>query len=178
MKRCSWVNLKNKAYIEYHDNEWGRSVHNDRLLFEIFCLEIFMTGLSWECVLNKRQDFKNFFENFEAEKIIKFTDEKETDFLENKKLIRNKQKYLATINNAKIFLEIQKKYESFDKYIWAWTNGKIIKSDGTETKSELSDKITKDLKSKGMKFIGTTTIFAYLCAIGIISAHEPDCDFQ
>ena len=176
--RCSWVDLKDKDYVYYHDHEWGSPVHDDKLLFEMLILEGFQAGLSWQCVLHKREHFKISFDHFNAKKIANYDVKKLEGLLQDKDLIRNRLKMKAAIKNAQIFLKIQEEFGSFNTYIWGWTKGKTIISDGNETMSELSDKISKDLKKRGMNFVGTTIIYAYLCAIGIINAHEKRCDFR
>ena len=123
MERCSWVNMKNPLYIKYHDEEWGVPTHSDRDLYELLILESFQAGLSWECVLNKRENFRKAFDNFDIDKILNYDNKKIKELLENTGIIRNKLKINATINNSKIFKEIQKEYGSFDKYIWSFTNG-------------------------------------------------------
>lgn len=179
MKRCKWVNLKNKIYVDYHDNEWGKEEHEDRMLFELLILEGFQAGLSWECVLNKREYFREAFDNFDYIKISKYDCKKINELLNNQNIIRNKLKVNAAITNAKVFIEIQKEFGSFDKYIWRFTNSKVIKNmdDNLKTTSNLSDEISKDLKNRGMKFVGSTIIYSYLQAIGIIDDHELNCDF-
>ena len=177
MKRCKWVNLNNPKYIKYHDEEWGIAVHEDQKLFEFLILEIFQAGLSWECILNKRDSIYQAFDNFEIAKIINYKENKIEELLKNSNIIKNKKKIEATINNAKIFMQIQKQYGSFNNYIWSFTNKKIIKNttDIFNSTSQLSDKISKDLKIKGMKFVGSITIYSYLQAIGVINDHEVDC---
>ena len=177
MNRCKWVNLNNKKYIEYHDNEWGVPVYDDQKLFEMLLLESFQAGLSWECILNKRDYFKEAFDNYNPNIIIKYNEDKIDELLSNKNIIRNRRKIEATINNAKIFLKIKKEYGSFSNYIWHFTNGKIIKNtnDSFQTTSPLSDTISNDLKKRGMKFVGSTIIYSYLQAIGIINDHELNC---
>ena len=170
--------MKDKEYIHYHDCEWGVPVHNDRLLFEMLILEGFQAGLSWQCVLHKRNNFKKDFDNFNPPKVALYNKEKIEQLMQNKGLIRHKLKIISAIKNAKVFLEIQKEFVSFDSYIWGWTKRKIIMADGTQTRSDLSDKISKDLKKRGMNFVGTTIIYAYLCAIGIINAHDKNCDLN
>ena len=174
MKRCAWVNLDNKLYVDYHDNEWGEIVKDDNKLFEMLILDSFQAGLSWECVLNKRKSFQESFDNFSPTKIAKYNDKKVEELLNNKNIIRNKLKINAAINNAKIFLEIQKEYKTFSNYIWKFTNNKVIYETG-KTKSDLSDEISKDLKKRKMKFVGTTIIYSYLQAIGVINSHELSC---
>lgn len=174
MNRCSWVNMNNELYIKYHDEEWGRKSFNDNHLFEMLLLESFQAGLSWECILNKRENFRAAFDNFNIDKIINYDEEKINMLLNNKGIIRNKLKIIAAINNAKIFKKIQKEYGSFSNYIWSFTSNKVIYEVG-KTKSELSDNISKDLNKRGMKFVGTIVIYSYLQAIGIINSHDKDC---
>lgn len=180
MNRCKWVNLNNPLYVKYHDEEWGVPSYNDKYLFEMLVLESFQAGLSWECILNKRKAFKEAFDCFDYVKIANYNEEKIKELLTNKNIIRNKLKIKATINNAKVFIEIQKEYKTFSNYIWSFTNNKIIYNldDNFKTSSELSDKISKDLKKRGMSFVGTTIIYSYLQAIGIINDHELNCDFR
>ncbi|MCH5166658.1 MAG: DNA-3-methyladenine glycosylase I [Erysipelotrichales bacterium] len=178
MKRCSWVNLNNDLYINYHDYEWGVPSHDDTYLFEMLLLESFQAGLSWECVLNKREYFKEAFDNFDYKIISKYDEEKIEELMNNKNIIRNSLKIKAAINNAKIFMDIQEKFDSFDKYIWSFTNGEAVVGNGTNTTSVLSDKISADLVKRGMKFVGSTIIYSYLQAIGIINDHEDTCRFK
>ena len=177
MKRCNWVNLNNDLYVKYHDQEWGVSSHDDKYLFEMLILESFQAGLSWECILNKREAFRKAFDNFDYKKIVDYKESKIQELLNNKDIVRNKLKINAAINNAKVFIEIQKEYQSFDKYIWSFTNNQIIKNktNNINTTSELSDIISNDLQKRGMKFVGSTIIYSYLQAIGIIDDHELDC---
>lgn len=174
MKRCFWLNENNPTYVEYHDNEWCIPKYNDHELFELLILESFQAGLSWECVLNKREAFRSSFDNFDIIKVSNYKEDKIKELLENKDIIRNRLKIQAAINNAKVFLNIQKEYESFSNYIWNFTNNKII-YETDKTSSELSDKISNDLKKRGMKFVGTTIIYSYLQAIGILYSHDKDC---
>ena len=176
--RCHWVNLNNPLYIAYHDSEWGVVSHDDAYLFELLLLESFQAGLSWECILNKREAFKKAFDNFDYQKIANYDEKKMNELINNVMIIRNKLKIKAAINNAKIFMDIQKEYGTFDKYIWRFSDGKVVKGDGTSTRSNLSDKISADLSKRGMKFVGTTIIYSYLQAIGMINDHDKDCDFQ
>lgn len=180
MNRCKWVNLNNKLYVDYHDYEWGIPNYDDKYLFELLILEMFQAGLSWECILNKRENFKIAFDNFDFRKISNYDNDKIKELLDNRSIIRNKLKIKATINNAKIFMNIQNEYGSFSKYIWGFTNNKVIKNtnDIMVTHSALSDQISQDLKKRGMKFVGTVIIYSYLQAIGIINDHEKDCEFN
>ena len=175
-ERCFWVNMKNPLYVKYHDEEWSKPKHDDKELFELLILEGFQAGLSWECVLNKRENFRKAFDNFDIEKIIKYDDKKIAELLSNEGIIRNRLKINATIKNSIAFKEIQKEFGSFDKYIWSFTDNNVIKEPcDLMTSSPLSDKISKDLKKRGMTFVGTTIIYSYLQAIGILNAHTKNC---
>ena len=174
MNRCKWCNLKNLKYIEYHDNEWCKPNFNDKYLFEMLILESFQAGLSWECVLNKRDAFRKAFDNFDIDKICCYNNEKVQELLENKKIIRNRLKINAAINNSKIFKQIQNEYGTFHNYLKVFTNDKII-YEIDKTTNRLSDELSKDLKKRGMKFVGSTIIYSYLQAIGIIYSHDKEC---
>lgn len=174
MARCSWVNLKNPLYIKYHDKEWGIPVYSDNQLFELLILESFQAGLSWECILNKRTAFQEEFDHFDYQKISCYQEEKVNSLLQNKNIVRNKLKIKAAIENAKVFGQITEEYQTFSNYIWHFTDNKIIYESG-KTKSCLSDKISKDLQKRGMKFVGSTIIYSYLQAIGVINSHEKTC---
>ena len=173
-KRCEWVEGKEEIYLKYHDEEWGVPKYDDDILFEMLILELFQAGLSWITILKKREAFKEAFDNFDIDKIMKYDENKVNELLENENIIRNKLKINATVNNAQVFREIQKEYGSFSKYIWSYTEGKIIKAE-YKTKSELSAKISKDLKKKGMNFVGPTIIYSYMESIGIIDNHTKEC---
>lgn len=174
MKRCRWVNLDNELYVNYHDFEWGIPKYDDYELFELLILEMFQAGLSWECVLNKRENFRNCFDNFDFNKISNYDDDKINELLSNKDIIRNKLKIKACINNAKIFIDIKEEFGSFANYIWGFTDNKVIYN-CMVTHNELSDKISNDLKNRGMKFVGSVIIYSYLQAIGIINDHDDIC---
>lgn len=174
MKRCFWVNEDNPLYVKYHDEEWGTPVYDDNKLFEMLLLESFQAGLSWECILNKREAFKEAFDNFNYKKISNYDDKKIEELMQNKGIIRNRRKITATIKNAQIFMSIQKEYNTFSKYLWHFTEEKII-YEYNKTTSSLSDEISKDLYKRGMRFVGSTIIYSYLQAIGIINSHEPGC---
>ncbi len=174
MIRCKWCNLKNEKYIEYHDKEWGVAIYDDKHLYEMLILESFQAGLSWKCVLNKREDFRKAFDNFEIDKVSDYDEKKVQELLKNENIIRNKLKINAAINNSKIFKEIQNEYKTFSNYIWSFTNNKVIYEIG-KTSSELSDIISKDLQKRGMRFVGTTIIYSYLQAIGVIYSHDKEC---
>lgn len=172
--RCKWCNLKNPIYVEYHDKEWCKPNFDEHYLFEMLLLESFQAGLSWECVLNKREAFRIAYDNFDIEKICYYGEEKINELLQNSKIIRNKLKIFASINNARIFKAIQKEFGSFYNYIRTFTNDKTI-YEINAVSSELSDKLSEDLKKRGMKFVGTTIIYSYLQAIGVICSHEYEC---
>ena len=174
MRRCTWCNLDNELYVLYHDKEWGQARFDDEYLFEMLILESFQAGLSWECVLNKRESFRLAYDNFSLDKVCKYDDQKIKELLENKEIIRNKLKIRASINNAIIFKEIILEFGSFYNYLKSFTGGKIFYEINL-TSSILSDRISNDLKRRGMKFVGTTIIYSYLQAIGIIYSHEKDC---
>jgi len=174
MKRCSWCNLNNPLYIEYHDHEWGIINHDDKYLYEMLILESFQAGLSWECVLNKRESFRKAYDSFDINKVIKYDDNKIEELLSNSNLIRNRLKIKASINNSIIFKKIQDEYGSFDNYLISFTNNKII-YENDKTTNELSDRISRDLYKKGMRFVGSTIIYSYLQAIGVIYSHMDDC---
>ena len=171
--RCTWVS-EEEVYIKYHDEEWGVPTHNDRELFELLVLESFQAGLSWITILKKRDHFKKAFDDFDVVKVSKYDEKKVNELLENKNIIRHKGKVTSAINNAQVFIEIQNEFGSFDEYIWSFNDGEIIKSEFL-TESELSKNISKDLKKRGMKFVGPTIIYSYLEAIGIIDNHQKEC---
>jgi len=166
--------LKNPEYVRYHDHEWGVPNFDDAYLYEMLILESFQAGLSWECVLNKREAFKKAYDNFDPEKVSAYDDAKINELLNNKQIIRNRRKIEASIKNTKIFLQIVKNHGSFYNYLKTFTNGKIFYEVG-KTTSELSDRISLDLKTKGMTFVGSTIIYSCLQAVGIIYSHDKDC---
>jgi len=173
-KRCKWCNLNNPKYIEYHDNEWCKPNFDDKYLFEMLILESFQAGLSWECVLNKRDDFRRAYDNFDIDKICNYDDTKIQELLNNDKIIRNKLKIKASITNSKIFKSIQNEYGSFYNYLKTFMNQDVIYETDVTT-NDLSDNISNDLRKRGMKFVGSTTIYSYLQAIGIIYSHDEEC---
>lgn len=177
MKRCFWVDEKSEIYVKYHDKEWGNPKFNDRDLLELLILEGFQAGLSWLTVLKKRQAFRVEYENFDVEKVANFDEKKIAKMLANKEIIRSEQKIRASILNAKIFMKIQKEFGSFSDYIWGFTGHKVVyNSDGKVIVSnELSDKISKDLKKRGMKYVGTVIVYSYLQAIGVVNDHDKEC---
>lgn len=175
MNRCRWCNLKNPLYITYHDQEWGRPLRDDRKLFEFLILESFQAGLSWETVLNKREHFRLAFDGFDPEVVCRYDAAKIERLMSDPGIIRNRRKIEATICNASAFLQIQKEWGSFSKYIWHFTNGQTV-YESQLIHSPLSDRVSKDLIMRGMRFVGTTIVYAYLQAIGIIWSHDLECD--
>lgn len=171
--RCSWV-TDDEIYIRYHDEEWGIPTHDDKELFEMLVLESFQAGLSWITILKKRENFKKAFDDFDVIKVAGYGEDKIEELRNNKGIIRHKGKITSAINNAQIFIEIQEEFGSFSEYIWSFTDGKIIKAEYL-TESDLSKEISKDLKKRGMKFVGPTIIYSYLESIGVIDNHEKNC---
>lgn len=177
MKRCFWVDENSELYVKYHDEEWGVPKYNDHELFELLILESFQAGLSWLTILKKRENFRNAFDNFDAQKIANYDDFKIEKLMKNSGIVRCKNKIKSAISNTKIFLKIQEEFGSFSKYIWGFTDNKIIKNTTGQiiVSSPLSDKISKDLKKRGMKYVGTVIIYSYLQAIGIVNDHDKTC---
>ena len=175
MKRCSWCNLNNPLYIRYHDEEWRQPNFDERYLLEMLILESFQAGLSWECVLNKREAFRQAYDQFDLNKICSYDETKLQELAQNKGIIRNRLKIKASVENAKIFKAIQKEYGSFYNYLKTFTQGKIFYEVGL-TRSKLSDCLSAKKKKKGMKFVGTTIIYSYLQAIGVVNSHDENCD--
>lgn len=173
-KRCFWCNEKNPVYVEYHDCEWGKPRFDDDYLFEMLLLESFQAGLSWECVLNKRENFKNAFDGFDVETISSYSEEKIISLKQDKGIIRNDRKIRATVTNARIFMEIVDEFGSFYDYLRVFWNGKTV-FENDKTTSSLSDCISADLIKRGMKFCGSTIIYSFLQAVGVINSHDDDC---
>jgi DNA-3-methyladenine glycosylase I len=181
-KRCTWCG-DDPLYVAYHDNEWGRPVHDDRHLFEMLILEGAQAGLAWITVLRKRDNYREAFDNFDASKIVKYDSRRIAKLMNNEGIVRNRLKIDATIKNAKVFLDIQKEFGSFNDYLWAYVDNKPIVNKWESfkqlpAKTELSDRIAKDLKKKGMNFVGSTIIYAYMQAIGMVNDHTLDCDWR
>ena len=178
MKRCNWPAFENNPiYVDYHDFEWGVASYEDRYLFEMLVLESFHCGLSWLIILKKREAFREAFDNFDAKKIVQYDENKIDALMNNKNIVRNKAKILATISNASAFLRIKEAFGSFKDYIWSFTNHKIVYGDGIhfQTTNALSYQISKDLKKRGFKFMGSVTTYSYLEAIGVMNNHMKDC---
>ena len=174
IKRCSWCNTKNHLYVEYHDNEWCNTNFEERNLYEMLILESFQAGLSWECILNKRENFRIAYDNFDLEKVCLYDENKIKELINNKDIIRNKLKIRASVDNSKIFKSILSEFGSFYRYLISFTNGVII-YETDKTTNDISDSISADLKKRGMKFVGSTIIYSYLQAIGMIYSHDKEC---
>lgn len=179
--RCGWV--KKEAEMKYHDNEWGVPSYDDAYIFEMLILEGFQAGLSWITILNKRENFRKAFDNFDYKKIKNYSQKKIDELLQNEGIIRNKLKVNGTVENAKAYLRVQEEFGSFSNYIWRFVDNKQIINKWESmaeipAKNELSDKISKDMKKRGFKFIGSTIIYSFLQAIGIIDDHIMECDFK
>ncbi len=178
--RCPWVDLTKPDYIEYHDKEWGVPVHDDRLIFEFLTLESAQAGLSWYTVLRKRENYRLAFDQFNPEKIARYDAKRVALLLENPGIIRNRLKVLSTINNAQLFLNVQEEFGSFDKYIWKFVDGKpIINEIRTEEDYKVttkeSDAMSKDMRKRGFKFMGSTICYAHMQATGMVDDHAVDC---
>ena len=174
IKRCKWCNEKNPIYVDYHDKEWGVSNFNDKYLYEMLILESFQAGLSWECVLNKRESFRAAYDNFKIDRVIEYNDGKIDELAQNKGIIRNRRKIRASIENSRVFKNIVEEFGSFYTYLKSFWNGDTIYEIG-QTTSPISDKISADLTKRGMSFVGSTIIYSYLQAVGIIYSHENEC---
>lgn len=175
IKRCSWVNLENQNYINYHDRIWGVKCHDDKELFKYLILEMFQAGLTWETILNKEKYFEEAFDNFDYIKVSKYDNNKVEKLMNNKNIIRNSRKIKASINNAISFIKVINKWGSFDNYIWHFTKNKQIHYKRPHSVSSLSFKVCNDMKKYGFKFIGSTIIYSYLEAIGVMNNHEKEC---
>ncbi len=177
--RCSWC-LSSELYKNYHDNEWGKPVYEDAIFFEFLILETFQAGLSWITILNKRENFRKAFDNFDYKKIANYNDDKIIDLLQDSGIIRNKLKVYSAVTNAQNFMKIQQDFGSFSKYIWGFVDGKPIvnrpkKLSEVTATTLLSDIISKDLKKRGFKFVGSTVVYAFMQATGIVDDHVVDC---
>lgn len=179
MKRCKWVNEKNPLYVKYHDEEWGVPSHDDAYLYEMLLLECFVAGLSWECVLNKRDGFRAAFAGFDATAVASFRGEDVARLMADSRIIRHRQKIEAAITNSRVFLKIQEEYGSFSAYAWRFCGGRVVYEPWHErTSSPLSDALSADLKSRGMRFMGSVTVYSWLQAVGIICAHGCECGYS
>lgn len=179
MKRCDWVST-DELYINYHDNEWGKPVYDDATIFEFLVLESFQAGLSWITILKKREHFREAFDHFDYKKIAHYSEEKVEALMQNAGIVRNRLKILATINNAQRFLEVQKEFGTFSDYIWSFVGGKPLVNSFKSIKevpatTEISDALSKDLKKRGFKFLGSTVVYAHMQATGMVNDHIVDC---
>ena len=177
--RCAWCGT-DELYQKYHDEEWGKPVYDDETIFEFLVLESFQAGLSWITILRKRENFRKAFDNFDYQKIANYPDEKVEELMQDAGIIRNRLKILATISNAQKFIETQKEFGSFSNYIWAFVDGKPIVNQPNTLKevpatTEISDKLAKDLKKRGFKFMGSTVVYAHMQATGMVNDHVNDC---
>lgn len=178
MKRCEWA--RNDLAIEYHDEEWGVPLHNDRLLFEFLILEGAQAGLSWDTVLAKRENYREAFDNFDAKKIAKYGDKKKEELLQNVGIIRNRLKIKSAIQNANAYLKVKEEFGTFEKYIWSFVDGKPIvnkfkKLEEIPAKTEISDTMSKDLKMRDFNFVGSTICYAFMQATGMVNDHVASC---
>lgn len=177
--RCAWCE-KDDLYRNYHDEEWGVPVYDDRKIFEFLVLESFQAGLSWHTILKKRENFRSVFDDFNYKKIAHYSEEKVEELMQDAGIIRNRLKILATINNAHRFVEVQQEFGTFSEYIWSFVNGKPITNNPKTLKdvpatSEISDALAKDLKKRGFKFLGSTVVYAHMQATGMVNDHVADC---
>ncbi len=177
LKRCRWADPASELYIAYHDQEWGVPEHDDRKLFEMLILEGFQAGLSWITILKKREAFRKAFDGFDPAVVAGYGPDKLAELMSNPGIVRNRRKIEATVTNAAAFLKIQQEFGSFDRYLWGFTDGQVILNTDNQVRasSELSDRISKDLKRRGMKFVGTVIIYSFLQAVGVVNDHETDC---
>jgi DNA-3-methyladenine glycosylase I len=178
--RCRWVPLDDPDYVRYHDKEWGRPVHDDRLLFEMLILEGAQAGLSWSTILHKRANYQRVFAQFDPKKVARFDSARKAILLKDPGIVRNRLKVDSTVTNAQAFLEVQREFGSFDTYLWALVNRRPLingptAATGVPARTELSDRISKDLKKRGFRFVGTTILYAYLQAVGVVNDHSRDC---
>ena len=176
-KRCRWADPSSELYIAYHDQEWGRPEHDDRKLFEMLILEGFQAGLSWITILKKREAFRRAFDSFDPAVVAEYGSENLESLMADPGIVRNRRKIEASVQNARVFLDIQKEFGSFDRYLWGFTQGQVILNtdDAVRASSELSDRISVDLKRRGMKFVGTVIIYSFLQAVGVVNDHETGC---
>ena len=173
-RRCRWANPKNERYVRYHDGEWGVPLHDEKRLFELLTLECFQAGLSWECVLNKREAFRRAFGGFDPGAVAAYGEEKLRALQNDPGIIRNERKIRAAVGNARVFLAVEQAFGSFDAYLSGWTGGRVLYEQGL-SRSPLSEALARDLRRRGMRFFGPTVAYAFLQAAGVINGHEPGC---
>ena len=179
-KRCEWCEDTFEEYVRYHDEEWGVPVRDDQTQFEFLVLESAQAGLSWSTILKKREGYRNAFENFDVKQVARFDEQKVQELLHNPEIIRNELKIRAAINNAQKFITIQNEFGRFADYIWSFVDGEPIQNEWNQLSeipatTELSDKLSKDLKNRGFKFLGSTTVYAHMQATGLVNDHTVDC---
>lgn len=179
-RRCGWVPLADSEYVRYHDEEWGRPVHDDRLLFEMLTLEGAQAGLSWATILRKRANYRRAFAGFQPHKVARFDARKRATLLQDPGIVRNRLKIDSTVSNAQAFLEVQREFGSFDRYLWAFVENRPLRNRPKTSKdvlarTELSDRISKDLKRRGFRFVGSTIVYAFLQAVGVVNDHARSC---
>lgn len=178
--RCAWCENTFDEYIQYHDEEWGVPIHDDKKQFEFLVLESAQAGLSWSTILKKRKGYREAFANFDVEKVARFDEMKVRELLSNPEIIRNELKIRSAINNAQRFIEVQEEFGSFDEYIWSFVDGEPIQNSWEDLKevpatTDLSDKLSKDMKKRGFKFLGSTTLYAHMQATGLVNDHVVSC---
>jgi DNA-3-methyladenine glycosylase I len=180
-KRCTWASgLEDPEYIRYHDEEWGIPSHDDRHLFEMITLEGAQAGLSWSTILHKRANYRKAFASFDPKKVARFDAKRRAVLMNDAGIVRNRLKIDSTVTNAKAFMQVQKEFGSFDSYLWAFVDGKPLvdirpRGERLPASTDLSDQISKDLKKRGFRFVGTTIIYAFLQAVGVVNDHSQDC---
>ncbi|MEN6594644.1 MAG: DNA-3-methyladenine glycosylase I [Clostridiaceae bacterium] len=176
-QRCNWVNPQNELYCRYHDEEWGTPIRDDQAMYELFLLETFQAGLSWITILKKLEAFRAAFDGFNVEKVATYGEEKVNLLLQDAAIIRSRGKIAGAIQNAKIVLELQKEFGSFCNYLWSFSGGKVVyqKSGGFRTTSPISDAMSADMKKRGMRYVGSVTIYSFLQAAGLANDHEKGC---
>ena len=180
-KRCVWASgIEDQEYLRYHDEEWGRPVHDDRHLFEMLTLEGAQAGLSWSTILHKRANYRKLFAAFDPRKVARFDAKKRAVLMKDAGIVRNRLKIDSTVTNAQAFLEVQKEFGSFDRYLWDFVGGKPVvqtrsRGERLPASTQLSDRISKDLKKRGFRFVGSTIIYAFLQAVGVVNDHSREC---
>lgn len=182
-KRCNWVKENNLLYVAYHDQEWGRPLHDDQRLFELLCLETYQAGLSWETILNKRAAFRQAFHSYDVHQVAVMTDAELGGILQNPAVVRNRRKIYATRANAQAFLKIQAEFGSFDHYLWSFVDFTPIDNPVKDyrlapSKTSLSEEVAKDMKRRGFEFVGPVCVYSFMQAAGLVNDHEETCDFN
>lgn len=179
-RRCDWRSMDKQIYRDYHDKEWGTPIHDDRAIFQKLVLDGFQAGLSWSTILNKRENFRKAFDDFDFNKVARYDKKKVNQLLKNNGIIRNRMKIEAAIKNAQVFIEIRKEFGTFDKYLWQFVGGKPIINNFKSlsempAKTEVSERLSRDLKKRGMSFVGPTIIYAFMQAAGMVIDHQVHC---